>query len=39
MARVYIAETLPRIRGKAAALQAIDLAPLQARDLILAEPF
>jgi len=38
MARVYIAETLPRIRGKAAALQAIDPAPLQARELILAEP-
>jgi len=39
MARVYIAETLPKIRGKAAVLQAIDPAPLQARDLILAEPF
>ncbi len=39
MARVYIAETLPKMRGKAAVLQAIDPAPLQARDLILAEPF
>ncbi|PKO21739.1 MAG: acyl-CoA dehydrogenase [Chloroflexi bacterium HGW-Chloroflexi-1] len=39
MARVYIAETLPKIRGKAAVLQAIDPAPLQARDLILAESF
>jgi len=35
VARVYIAETLPRIRGRVAALQAIDPALLQARDVIL----
>jgi alkylation response protein AidB-like acyl-CoA dehydrogenase len=39
MARVYIAEILPRIRGRVAMLQAVDPAPLQARDAILAEPF
>ena len=38
MARVYIAETLPKLRGKAAVFQAIDPAPLQAREAILAEP-
>jgi hypothetical protein len=39
MARVYIAETLPKIRGRVAVLQAVDPAPLQARDIILAESF
>jgi hypothetical protein len=39
MARVYIAEILPKIRGKVAVLQAIDPALLQARDIILATPF
>ena len=39
MARVYIAETLPKIRGKVAMLQASDPAPLQARDTILAGSF
>jgi alkylation response protein AidB-like acyl-CoA dehydrogenase len=39
IARVYIAEILPRIRGRVAMLQAMDPAPLQARDAILAEPF
>jgi alkylation response protein AidB-like acyl-CoA dehydrogenase len=39
MARVYIAEILPKIRGRVAMLQAVDPAPLQARDAILAEPF
>jgi len=39
MARVYVAETLPKIRGRVAMLQASDLAPLQARDVILAESF
>jgi len=39
MARVYIAEALPKVRGLVAALQAMDPAPLQARDMILAEPF
>jgi alkylation response protein AidB-like acyl-CoA dehydrogenase len=38
MARVYIAETLPKIHGKAAVFQAIDPAPVQARELLLAEP-
>jgi len=37
MARVYIAETLPKIHGKAAVFQALDPAPMQARELILAE--
>ena len=37
MARVYIAETLPKIHGKAAVFQAIDPAPMQARELLLAE--
>jgi alkylation response protein AidB-like acyl-CoA dehydrogenase len=39
LARVYISETLPRFRGRMAMLQASDPAPLQARDLLLAEPF
>jgi alkylation response protein AidB-like acyl-CoA dehydrogenase len=39
MARVYIGEILPKIRGRVAMLQAIDPAPLHARDIILAEPF
>jgi len=39
LARVYLAEILPQIRGKVAALQAIDPALLQARDVILATPF
>ncbi|MGD1995144.1 MAG: acyl-CoA dehydrogenase family protein [Anaerolineae bacterium] len=38
MARVYIAETLPRIRGAAAALQTTDPAPLLAKDTILTSP-
>jgi len=37
VARVYIAETMPKVRGKAAVFQALDPAPLQARDLILGE--
>ncbi|MDY7078491.1 MAG: acyl-CoA dehydrogenase family protein [Chloroflexota bacterium] len=36
VARVYVAETLPKIRGKVAALQAIDPALLRDRDVILA---
>jgi hypothetical protein len=39
IARVYIAEILPKIRGRVAMLQAVDPAPLEARDVILAEPF
>ncbi len=38
LARVYISEALPRIRGRVATLQASDRAPLQARDAILTEP-
>ncbi len=38
LAHVYAAEMLPRLRGRVAALQAVDLAPLRARDLILADP-
>jgi alkylation response protein AidB-like acyl-CoA dehydrogenase len=37
MARVYIAETLPKIYGKVAVFQALDPAPVQARELVLAE--
>jgi alkylation response protein AidB-like acyl-CoA dehydrogenase len=37
LARVYIGETLPKFRGRMAAIQASDSAPLQARDLVLAE--
>ena len=36
MARVYLAETLPRIHGKVALLQAIDPTLLQAREIVLA---
>jgi hypothetical protein len=39
IARVYIAETLPKIRGRVAMLQASDPAPLQAKDVILTESF
>ena len=36
MARVYVAETLPKIRGRVAMLQASDPAPVEAWDTILA---
>jgi alkylation response protein AidB-like acyl-CoA dehydrogenase len=39
LARVYIAEIVPHVRGKVAALQAIDSTLLQAKDVILAAPF
>lgn len=39
LARVYISETLPKFRGKMARIQASDPAPIQARELVLAEPF
>ena len=39
LARVYISEILPRFRGKMALIQASDPAPVQARELVLAEPF
>jgi hypothetical protein len=39
MARVYIAEALPKIRGKVAVLQAIDPTLLQTRDAILTSSF
>lgn len=39
MARLYIAEILPKIRGRVAALQAIDPALLQAKDTVLAAQF
>ena len=38
LARVYISETLPKLRGKMASIQASDPAPLQARAAILSEP-
>ena len=37
LARVYLADTLPRFRGSLARIQASDPAPLQLRDLLLAE--
>jgi hypothetical protein len=39
LARVYIGETLPKVRGRVAMVQAANPVPLQARGLILAEPF
>jgi alkylation response protein AidB-like acyl-CoA dehydrogenase len=39
LARVYIPQILSRFRGKMALLQASDPAPVQARNLLLAEPF
>jgi len=39
MARVYMAEHLPQVRSAAAAIQAADPAPLEARAAILAGPF
>jgi alkylation response protein AidB-like acyl-CoA dehydrogenase len=38
LARVYISEALPNFRGRMAMIQASDPAPLQARDLVLADP-
>ncbi len=34
LARVYIAETLPKFRGRMAMIQALDPAPVQTRDLV-----
>jgi alkylation response protein AidB-like acyl-CoA dehydrogenase len=39
LARVYLAETLPKFRGSMARLQTSDPAPIEAKDLILADPF
>jgi len=38
LARVYLSEALARFRGRMVAIQASDPAPVQAKDLILAEP-
>ncbi len=38
MARVYIAETLPKMQAKAAMLQAVDPAGIQARNILLEGP-
>ena len=38
MARVYIAETLPKMQAKAAILQAVDPAAMQARNILLEGP-
>ncbi len=37
LARVYISETLPKFRGRMAMIQASDPAPIQSRDVILAD--
>ncbi len=39
IARVYLSQVLPHIRGRVAALQALDPAPLRARESVLTEPF
>ena len=39
LARVYISETMPKFRGRMATIQALDPAPVQARDALLSEPF
>ncbi len=39
LARIYISESLPKIRGKVAALQAVDPTIPHARDVILAPAF
>ncbi len=39
LARIYIAETLPKFRGRMAMLQASDPAPIEAKDLILEDPY
>ncbi|MEJ2732787.1 MAG: acyl-CoA dehydrogenase family protein [Anaerolineae bacterium] len=39
LARVYISETMPKFRGRMATIQSIDPAPVQARDIVLSEPF
>jgi hypothetical protein len=38
LARVYLSDALARFRGRMAAIQASDPAPVQAKDLILAGP-
>jgi len=37
LARVYIGETLPKARGRVAMLQALEPAPVQARETVLAD--
>jgi alkylation response protein AidB-like acyl-CoA dehydrogenase len=37
LARVHIGETLPKVRGRVAMLQALEPAPVQARETVLAE--
>ena len=39
LARIYFAEAMPAIRGRVAALQAMDPAPFEAREAILGETF
>lgn len=39
LARVYIGETLPLFASRLAAIQASDLSPLQAKDIILSEQY
>ena len=39
MARIYFSETLPKIRGRAAALQGIDPAVLRGRDIVLGSSY
>jgi alkylation response protein AidB-like acyl-CoA dehydrogenase len=37
LARIYIGDTLPKARGRVATLQALEPAPVQARETVLAE--
>ncbi|TET55136.1 MAG: hypothetical protein E3J64_00745 [Anaerolineales bacterium] len=39
LAKVFIADVMPRIRGRVTALHASDLAPMEAKDVLLAESF
>jgi alkylation response protein AidB-like acyl-CoA dehydrogenase len=39
LARVYVAETMPKVRGRVAMIQVSDPAPMQARERVLAEPY
>jgi hypothetical protein len=37
LARVYFGEVMPRVRGRVATLQALEPAPVQVRETVLAE--
>ncbi|MCP4374121.1 MAG: hypothetical protein GY797_39345, partial [Deltaproteobacteria bacterium] len=39
MAKLYIIEHLPQVHSAAAAIHAADATPLEAREVVLADPF